>query len=74
MTARSVDNHYLSLLTHAFRENADKPLFRPYLGKIDEWGLVTYGDFEKRLAVAQAHWKRTLADLKLDTLDIVGFW
>ncbi|KAI0657005.1 acetyl-CoA synthetase-like protein [Cubamyces menziesii] len=74
MTARSVNNHYLSLLTHAFRENADKPLFRPYLGKIDEWGLVTYGDFEKRLAVAQAHWKRTLADLKLDTLDVVGFW
>ncbi|KAI8976643.1 acetyl-CoA synthetase-like protein [Trametes punicea] len=74
MSTRSVDNHYLSLLLPAFREHADKPLFRPYLGKVDEWGTVTYRDFEKRLAVAQARWKRELAHLQLNTLDILGFW
>ncbi|KAI0764537.1 acetyl-CoA synthetase-like protein [Trametes elegans] len=74
MAEKSVDNHFLSLLLPALREHADKPLFRPYLGNLDEWGTVTYVDFERRLTVAQEHWRNKLAPLQLKPLDIIGFW
>ncbi|KAI0676592.1 acetyl-CoA synthetase-like protein [Trametes maxima] len=74
MSAKSVNNHYLALLLPALRENADKPVFRPYTGNHDAWGVVTYKDLERRLSVAQARWKQTLAPLQLNPLDIVGFW
>ncbi|EIW55359.1 acetyl-CoA synthetase-like protein [Trametes versicolor FP-101664 SS1] len=74
MSEKSVENHYLSLLLPAFREHADKPVFRPYIGKVDAWDTVTYRGLEQRLVVAQAHWKKALATLQLKTLDIVGFW
>lgn len=74
MSQKSVENHYLSLLLPAFREHADKPVFRPYIGKVDAWDTVTYRGLEQRLVVAQSHWKKALAHLQLKTLDIVGFW
>ena len=74
MTERSIENHYVSLLLPAFREHADKVLFRPYTGRDDFWESVTYREVEQRLAAAQAHWKRVLAPLNLKPLDIIGFW
>ncbi|OJT05027.1 hypothetical protein TRAPUB_4183 [Trametes pubescens] len=74
MSQKSVENHYLSLLLSAFREHADKPVFRPYIGKVDAWDTVTYRGLEQRLVVAQSLWKKALAPLQLKTLDIVGFW
>ncbi|KAI9066826.1 acetyl-CoA synthetase-like protein [Trametes sanguinea] len=74
MTAASLENHYLSLLTSRFREHADKPVFRPYIGRDDSWGTVTYRDVEQRLTVAKSHWQQTLAPLKLEPHDIVGCW
>ncbi|KAI0742021.1 acetyl-CoA synthetase-like protein [Daedaleopsis nitida] len=71
---RSIDNHYVSLLLPAFRKHADQLLFRPYVGRDDYWESVTYREVEQRMAVAQAHWKRVLAPLKLKPFDIIGFW
>ena len=70
----SLENHYVSLLQPAFRAHADKIIFRSYLGRDDVWGEVTYRQLEKRLPLAQAHWKEKVASLSLQPLDVVGFW
>ncbi|OSD01388.1 acetyl-CoA synthetase-like protein [Trametes coccinea BRFM310] len=74
MATASLDNHYLSLLTSRFREHADKPVFRPYIGRDDSWDTVTYRDVERRLTAAKSHWQRTLAPLNVEPHDIVGCW
>ncbi|KAI8989116.1 acetyl-CoA synthetase-like protein [Trametes punicea] len=74
MATASVDNHYLTLLASRFREHADKPVFRPYIGRDDSWDTVTFRDLEQRLAVAKSHWARTLLPVGLKPLDIVGIW
>ncbi|TFK91197.1 acetyl-CoA synthetase-like protein [Polyporus arcularius HHB13444] len=67
-------NHYLSLVIPALERHADDLVFRPYLGRNDDWGRVTYRELEHRLAVTRAYWLRTLAPLQLNPSDVVGFW
>ncbi|RPD75387.1 acetyl-CoA synthetase-like protein [Lentinus tigrinus ALCF2SS1-7] len=67
-------NHYLSLVIPALDRHADDLVFRPYLGRSDGWGRVTYRELEHRLAVTRAYWLRTLAPLQLNPCDVVGFW
>ncbi|KAI0720815.1 acetyl-CoA synthetase-like protein [Cerioporus squamosus] len=67
-------NHYLSLVIPALEQHADDLVFRPYLGRNDDWGRVTYRELEHRLAVTRAYWLRTLAPLQLNPCDVVGFW
>ena len=71
---RTVENHYVSLLLPSFRKYPDALVFRPYTGSDDRWDAVTYRELELRLAVAQAHWRRELALLKVQPLDVIGFW
>ncbi|KAH9848342.1 acetyl-CoA synthetase-like protein [Lenzites betulinus] len=71
---RTRENHYLSLVIPSFQKCPDAPAFRPYLGRDDAWGTVTYRELEAYLAVAQAHWKAVLAPLDLAPLSVVGFW
>ncbi|KAI0764534.1 acetyl-CoA synthetase-like protein [Trametes elegans] len=73
-TSRSVDNHFLFLLRASLKENADKYIFRPYIGRDDSWDAVTYRQLEQQLAVAKEHWRHALAPLNLRPLDVVGFW
>ena len=67
-------NHYLSLVISALDRHADALVFRPYLGRNDDWGRVTYRELEHRLSVTRAYWLRTLGPLQLNPCDVVGFW
>lgn len=74
MSEKSIDNHYLPLVIPSLRKHGDALAFRPYLGRNDAWGNVTYRELEQRLAVTRAHWKRTLEPLGVKPLDVVGLW
>ena len=74
MAQRTSSNHYLSLVIPSFHGHANAPVFRPYLGRDDEWGNVTYREVEQYIAAARIHWERTLNPLGLKPLDVVGCW
>lgn len=74
MSGKSPENHYLTLVIPSLRKTPDALVFRPYLGRNDEWACVTYRELEQRLAVTRTHWHRTLATLNLNALDVVGLW
>ena len=74
MAQRSQDNHYLTLPLPSFRKYSDALAFRPYLGRDDDWGALTYRQVEQRICVTRTHWERVLGPLGLQPLDVVGCW
>ena len=68
------DNHYLSLVIPALKKYAQKLIIRPFVDGSQLWGEVTFQEWDRRLAAARLHWRRTLTDMTLQPGDVIGLW